>query len=291
MDVDMDAVQTYTLTPSAPRLVLPANACDAHVHIFGPGARFPYASGRTFTPVDAPKEALFALHRKLGINRCVIVQTLLHGYDNRVVEDAIRAGGGRYLGVGLVPLDVEDAELARMAAAGFRGLRFHFMGQEAADADIEALVRFSHRLKPLRMHLQLHFESRHIHRLAAPLARSAVPVVLDHIGRVDAALGRTHADFAALHALLRNPLFHVKVSGVDRITRQGHYDTGVPFAAALVSDYPEQCVWGTDWPHPNHDHVPDDGALVDLLARIAPEPAARERLLVTNPQRLYRFDA
>jgi len=109
---------TYDPSPRAPTLALPPGACDAHVHVFGPAARFPYAAGRSVTPVDAPKEALFALHRTLGIARCVIVQSAVHGFDNRVVEDAIAAGDGRYLGVALAPVDTPDAELARLAAAG-----------------------------------------------------------------------------------------------------------------------------------------------------------------------------
>jgi 2-pyrone-4,6-dicarboxylate lactonase len=121
------------------------------------------------------------------------------------------------------------------------------------------------------------------------LSRSVVPVVIDHIGRVDARLGEAHADFAALFELLKNPLFHVKVSGVDRIDAQPPYTQGVALARVLVEHYPERCVWGTDWPHPNHTHVPDDGTLVDALAEIAPDAALREQLLVHNPQRLYRF--
>jgi 2-pyrone-4,6-dicarboxylate lactonase len=110
-------VLTYDPHPAAPALTLPARACDCHVHVFGPAARFPYDTARAFTPVDAPKDALFALHRTVGIGRCVIVQSVIHGLDNRVVEDAITAGGGRYLGVALVPTDVPDAELRRPPAS------------------------------------------------------------------------------------------------------------------------------------------------------------------------------
>ncbi len=283
-------VLTYQLQPTAPTLALPPNACDAHVHVFGPAARFPYAAGRNFTPVDAPKETLFALHRALGIARCVIVQSAVHGFDNRVVEDAIAAGGGRYLGVALVPANVADSELRRLAAAGFRGVRFNFMKHLAASASMDELVALTHRLKDAGLHLQVHFESSLVHSLAEPLSRSAVPVVIDHMGRVDAVLGADHADFAALHALLQNPLFYVKVSGIDRIDPQPPYAQGIKLAAMLVASYPDRCLWGTDWPHPNHTHVPDDGALVDALARMA-TPEQRQKLLVDNPQRLYRFAA
>lgn len=282
-------VLTFNPRPTPPTLKLPAGACDSHVHVFGPALKFPLAANRNFTPVDAPKETLFALHRQLGIDRCVIVQSAMHGFDNRAVEDAIAAGGGRYLGVALVPVNVADAELARLAAAGFRGVRFNFMKHLAAAASPEELVALTQRLKPLGLHLQVHFESSLIHSLAPTLARSAVPVVIDHMGRVDAAEGVEGADFAALLQLLSNPLFHVKVSGIDRVDAQPPYEQGVLLARTLVASYPDQCLWGTDWPHPNHTHVPDDGTLVDRLSAIAPEPALLDQLLVRNPQALYRF--
>jgi 2-pyrone-4,6-dicarboxylate lactonase len=83
----------------------------------------------------------------------------------------------------------------------------------------------------------------------------------------------------------------VKVSGCDRITRAGPpYADAIPFARKLVADFGDRVVWGTDWPHPNHQGpIPDDGALVDILAEIAPSQAQRQALLVDNPQRLYRF--
>ncbi len=287
-------VQTYQTPPSRPTLQLPPGACDAHVHVFGPAARFPYAPGRNFTPVDAPKETLFALHDQLGVSRCVIVQSAVHGFDNRVVEDAIQAGQGRYLGVALVPVNVADSELQRLAGVGFRGVRFNFMKHLSAAASVDEVVALTPRLKAAGLHLQVHFESSLVHSLGPVLARSAVPVVIDHMGRVDATLGAGHADFAALHALLANPLFHVKLSGIDRIDSKPAaapaYAHGVALARVLMESYPDRCFWGTDWPHPNHTHVPDDGALVDALARIAPDAAQRELLLVRNPQAFYRFE-
>lgn len=287
-------VPTYDPQPRAPRLRLPEGACDTHVHVFGPASRFPYAATRGFTPVDAPKEALFALHRTLGIGRCVIVQTALHGQDNRVVEDAIAAGGGRYLGVALVPVDVPDAELQRLAGAGIRGVRFNFM-RHLPGADLDAILALTPRLKSVGMHLQVHFQPDLVHELGGPLARSAVPVVIDHMGRVDAALGPEHRDIRGLFELLRNPLFRVKVSGIDRIdaapASAPRYDHGVEIARRLVEAFPDRCLWGTDWPHPSHTHVPDDAALVEALERIAPSEQARRRLLVTNPADFYRFDA
>ena len=182
-------ILTYNPQPTRPALKLPPNACDSHVHIFGPAQEFPYAATRNFTPVDAGKETLFALHKTLGISRCVIVQSIVHGFDNSAVEDAIAHGEGRYLGVALVPTSVSDAELERLSSKGFRGVRFHFMNHLAATSTMDEIVALTHRLKKFGMHLQVHFESSMIHNIAASLAKSAVPVVIDHMGRVDATLG------------------------------------------------------------------------------------------------------
>ncbi len=276
--------------PSEPTLRLPAHAADCHVHVFGPASKFPFSPKRGFTPADASKDDLFALHKHLGIERCVIVQTAVHGEDNSVVEDAIRHGDGNYLGIALVPVNVADSELARLASAGFRGVRFNFMKHLPAAASIEQIIDFTERLANANLHLQVHFESSLIHDLAPHLAKSKVPVVIDHMARVDASRGSKHADFAALCEVLRHPLFTVKVSGVDRIaTDRVDYDDGVALAKLLVDEFPDQCVWGSDWPHPNHHHIPDDGKLVDAIARIAPDASRREKLMVTNPQNLYRF--
>ena len=91
---------------------------------------------------------------------------------------------------------------------------------------------------------------------------------------------------------MANDFVWVKVSGSDRCSRQGPpYADAVPLARELVDAFGDRVLWGTDWPHPNHTHVPDDGLLVDLIAEIAPSEASRQALLVDNPQRLYRFPA
>ena len=287
-------VQTYLDKPSQAALKLPAKSCDAHVHVFGPTNKFPYSPNRKITPVEAPKEKLFALHKAFGIERCVIVQSVVHGNDNRVVEDAIEAGGGNYLGVALIPVDAPDQELKRLAHRGFRAVRFNFMKHLTGGFDVQDVIKLTPRLADVGMHLQVHFESELVHSVGKALLQSAVPVVIDHMARVDATLGEDHADFQALMKLLDHKNMHVKVSGIDRIEATSQAGSGYPMgtqlAARLVENFPDQCVWGLDWPHPNHTHIPDDGELVDALAVIAPSADALQRLLVTNPQALYRFE-
>ncbi|MGH6727815.1 MAG: amidohydrolase family protein [Pseudolabrys sp.] len=283
------APPTYMLSPSKPKLKLPRGACDAHVHVMGPASRFPFADVK-LTKSDAPKEKLFALHAFLGIEHCVIVHTTSHGYDNSATANALAAKGGAYRGVALVPVTVADAELERLDRLGFCGARFHYMPHIDKGVSIDEVIGFGKRLAGIGWHLQIHMDATLIAQLTPAIRRSPVPVVIDHMGRLDASRGINSPEFRALLALMADKNIWVKVSGADRITSQGPpYADAVPFARKLVEEFGDRCVWGTDWPHPNHaPPIPDDGTLVDLLAEIAPGPAL-QALLVDNPQRFYRF--
>jgi 2-pyrone-4,6-dicarboxylate lactonase len=283
------APQSWSNTPSKPRLRLPPGTCDAHVHVFGPRAKFPY--GGSYVPSDAPKETLFARHRFLGIERCVIVHSAAHGFDLAATADAIAVKGGSYLGVALMPVDVPDAELKQRDAQGFRGVRFHFMEHLGKGAAIDDVVKFAGRLAAIGWHLQIHMAADRIAELSPALKRSPVPVVIDHMGRIDASRGLNQEPFRNLLTLMEDTKFWVKISGSERASRQGPpYADAVPFARKLVAEFGDRCVWGTDFPHPNLDGpIPDDGVLVDLLMQIAPTPRELKSLLVDNPQRFYRF--
>lgn len=271
---------------------LPAGACDAHCHVFGPRGKFPYASDASFVPdEDAPKEALYALNDRLGLERCVVVQSACHGFDNRAAEDAVATRPASYRAVALLPTSVADAELERLNVAGFRGVRFNFMGHLGRHTPIEDVLSLARRFAPLGWHLQIHGDPALLTDLAPALRRSPTPVVIDHIGRIDAARGLDQPDFQALLRLMDDDRFWVKVSGMDRITRLGPpYADAQPFARMLVAEFGDRVVWGNDWPHPNHaGPVPDEQQLVDLVSEIAPTESARHALLVANPERLYQF--
>lgn len=278
-------------TPDSP-LRLPPGACNAHCHVFGPRSRFPYAADASFVPAeDAPREALYALNDRLGLQRCVVVQSSCHGFDNRAAEDAVAGRPRDYRAVALLPTNVPDAELRRLDAAGFRGVRFNYMGHLGRRTPVEDVLALAVRLEPLGWHLQVHGDPSLLTGLAEALKRSPVPVVIDHIGRIDASLGPAQRDFQALLALMRDERFWVKLSGMDRITRQGPpYEDAQPFARTLMAEFGDRVLWGNDWPHPNHaGPPPHEQQLVDLVAAIAPVASQRQRLLVDNPQRLYRF--
>lgn len=276
--------------PSRPRYRAPAGAVDAHCHVFGPASRFLFAPGRRYTPVDAPKEKLFALRDHLGLSRNVIVQASCHGTDNSAMVDALHAAGGRARGVAVLAEDAPEEEIDRLHAAGVRGVRFNFLRRLVGEAPRESYRRIAERVAPRGWHFVVYFEGADLPGLVPFLTALPGPVVVDHMGRPDISAGPEGAGFRAFLSLLDSqPRIWVKVSCPERLTLAGPpYDDVVPFARLLVARYPDRVLWGTDWPHPNmRSHMPDDGALVDMIPRIAPDPAAQRRLLVDNPMRLY----
>jgi 2-pyrone-4,6-dicarboxylate lactonase len=264
---------------------------DAHCHVFGPGAEFPYAPERKYTPCDAGKAKLRALRDYLGFSRNVVVQATCHGADNRAMVDAVSSSNGLARGVATVRRSVTDAELAAMDAAGVRGVRFNFVKRLVDTTPRDELVEIATRVAKLGWHVVIYFEAAELPELYDFIASLPATVVVDHMGRPDVTKPVDNPEFALFEKLMAdNPQVWSKVTCPDRLSASGppHYDDFVPFARRLVERFPDRVLWGTDWPHPNlKTHMPDDGALVNIIPRIAPTAELQQRLLVDNPMRLY----
>ena len=280
----------FHASPKVPDYKVPEGSVDAHCHVFGPAAEFPFAPERKYTPVDAGKDDLFALRDHLGFSRNVIVQATCHGRDNSAMLDAIGASGGRARGVAIVGADITDPELRALHDGGVRGVRFNFVKRLVDATPRDVFLRIAERTTALGWHTVVYFEGQDLEDLAPFLAELPGIVVVDHMGRPDVTAGIGGAGFTSFRNFLKeNSNFWVKVSCPERLTEAGPpYDDVVPFAARLVADLPDRVLWGTDWPHPNmKSHMPDDGALVDIIPRIAPTETAQRKLLIENPMRLY----
>jgi len=277
--------------PRHPRFLAPRGAVDAHCHVFGPGAQFPYAPQRKYTPCDAPKEKLFGLRDYLGFERNVIVQATCHGADNRALVDALEAADGRARGVATVTAAVSAHELAALDAAGVRGVRFNFVRRLVDTTPRDVLLDIARRVAPLGWHVVIYFEAAELPELYDFFASLPATIVVDHMGRPDVTRPVDGAEFELFVKLMReHPNIWSKVSCPDRLSKSGppDYDDVVPFAQRIVASFPDRVLWGSDWPHPNlKSHMPDDGALVDFVARIAPSASRQHQLLVDNPMRLY----
>ncbi|NKL58552.1 amidohydrolase family protein [Rhizobium leguminosarum] len=281
----------YHPDPTKPRYIPPSGAVDAHCHVFGPGDVFPYAPERKYTPCDAGKEQLFSLRDFLGFERNVIVQATCHGADNRALVDALHAAGDRARGIATVRDTVTKGELAELHDAGVRGVRFNFV-RRLVDPKPDAYYRaIIDRIAPLGWQVVIYFEAADLEERWDFFTSLPTTVVVDHMGRPDVSQPVDGPQFGRfIRFMSEHENVVSKVSCPERLSRSGppNYDDVVPFARTLVERFPERVLWGTDWPHPNmKDHMPDDGALVDIIPRIAPSEELQRKLLVDNPMRLY----
>jgi 2-pyrone-4,6-dicarboxylate lactonase len=286
----MNRITSWHADPSTPRFVPPPGAVDAHCHVFGPMATFPFSARAKYLPEDAGPEMLFALRDTLGFSRNVIVQASCHGTDNGATLDAIARSNGKARGVAVVDPAIDDAELERLHMGGIRGVRFNFLKRLVDDAPKDRFLEIARRIQPLGWHVVVYFEADILAELRPFLDAIPTPLVIDHMGRPDVAQGPDGPDMRAFRALLdsRDDIW-TKVTCPDRLDANGPpWDDFAAAVAPLVADYPDRVLWGTDWPHPNmQDAIPDDGALVDIIPRIAPTPALQHKLLVANPMQLY----
>jgi 2-pyrone-4,6-dicarboxylate lactonase len=271
-----------------PHYKLPPGACDAHCHVFGPAAKFPYAPNRRYTPEDAPKEALAALHAHLGVERSVIVQASCHGKDNRAMLDAIASNPERYRGVAIVDDGFADKDYDALHEGGVRGVRFNFVKHLGGTPDMDMFSRVIDRVKGRGWHVVLHLDAPSIVPLSEMMRALPLPFIVDHMGRVPAKDGVDQPPLRALLELAKRDNCWIKVCGSERISMPP-YAEAVPIAHAIVEASPDRVLWGTDFPHPNATHDADEADLVDLVPQFAPSASLQQRLLVDNPARLYGF--
>ncbi|MGJ7533511.1 MULTISPECIES: amidohydrolase family protein [unclassified Variovorax] len=270
----------------------PEGACDTHMHVYDrrfalhgpPGAMLDHATAADY----------HLLQQRIGTQRTVVVQPRAHGTDNGVTLTAIQALGAEHTrGVAVVRPEVSDTELERLHAGGIRGIRFTLYTPMNASTDFAMVEPLAQRVHALGWHVQLHWNANQIVEHAALLARLPCTIVFDHLARLPLPDALAHPTYDVVRRLLDNGRTWIKLSGAyldSRVGAEGGYADTTGVAQAWVRHAPDHVVWGSDWPHPTERAAkPDDAQLFDLLGQWIPDEAARRRVLVDNPARLYDF--
>ncbi len=276
-----------------------AKSCDAHFHVFGPPETFPFVSTHEYTPPAAPLEHYLKMTAIIGIERGVVVQPSVHGLDNRATLDAIARSGGRFRGVARIDDRTPKSELQALHDGGVRGVRFNLLDRPRGNIKVDVLDRCVEQIVELGWSVDLHIDRKNLLVQEKRIRSMPLPVVIDHIARVQPTEGLNQPAFELLLDLLKAKHVWVKVSGADKICNAPvHSYFGlpfvevIPFARAVIAAAPDRIIWGTDWPHSNNfapGRTPNDGDLVDLLAAFAPDETVRKKILVDNPAALYGF--
>jgi 2-pyrone-4,6-dicarboxylate lactonase len=276
----------------APRRPLPPGTVDCHAHIFDRPETYSLSGDRRYTPPLCTREAWLALHQALGVARGVQVNATPYGFDNRITEDFLAEHRGRFVGVATIDPEIPEGELRQLDRAGFRAARC--MDQFANAATTAMLEPLAKRIAPLGWHLEINIaKSADWVDLEPRLKRCPVPLVFDHLGRPRGAEGVDAPGFRVILRLLtgRDDCW-TKISSWYRLSDSGppHYEDMAPFVRKVLSERPDRCVWGTNWPHPGlHSGMPNDADLVDLLDGWLPGGAVRVPLYAANATKLYRL--
>lgn len=276
--------------PKKPKLKAPPNACDTHIHLFGPAAKYPFAPDSPYTAHDALPEHFFALQDTLGLSTGVIVSPGGYGRNYAMLADTLAKYPRRFRGIALVRDDIPNPELVRLTRLGVKGMRMmsQARGQHVPNYSKEIAARVHEH----GWHIQFYPHGTDIVEYADKLLALKNNIVLDHFASIPAEGG---IDQPAVHAVLRmldTGRVWLKLSGPMRCTPSNMpYASVTPLAQLFVKHAPDRMVWGSDWPHVNLDgrEMPNDGDLFDLLLEWVPDAAVRNRILSQNANKLYGF--
>jgi 2-pyrone-4,6-dicarboxylate lactonase len=281
---------------SEPGFKAPANACDAHFHVFGPAARYPHGADLRYAPPLAPLEDYLLVAHRLGIHRFVFVQPSAYGRDNACMLDAMRAVHAPCRGIVDVDENIADAELERLRAAGIRGVRInvspvHPVAPGLGDMLLPRIRRLEARCAELGWQLDFLLPGWLTNELMAVLAGLKVDFTLAHFGMFLARDGAGQHGFQRLLGMLKNGNGHcwIKLTGVYRISTAPGFTDVAPMAQALIEAAADRLIWGSDYPHLSFAEKVGSVPLFNLLGGWAPDPSTRKRILVDNPAELFGF--
>ncbi len=277
-------------TLSRPAFGMPAGACDAHMHVFGPADKYPRVEHPHYTLPDGKLSHYLKLMGMLGLQRFVIVQPSFYGTDNRCLIDALNVAGSIARGVVMMDEDTDAKTLDAWHGAGVRAVRLDLFARSGwATREIEAYItRMAALAATLGWHLQFYAPGWVVRDLIPFLADVRAPFVIDHMGYMLEEDGLTQADFDRLLALLTDGQCWLKLSAPYRIAKQRGYDAVAPMARAIIAAAPQRVIWGSDWPH-IPDSTRDTGELLNLLGEWTQDAAVRKMILADNPARLFDF--
>ena len=280
-----------------PEFRSPPGGCDAHFHVFGPAASYPYGVDLRYTPPLAPLADFLAVAAKLGLSRYVFVQPSAYGRDNRCMLEAMREVGlEKCRGIADIDENAPDADLARLDALGVRGVRINLSPVRPFESGfapklMPRIARLAARCAEIGWHLDFLTPGWLTAELMPTLRKLRLDFTLAHFGMFQAKEGVDQPGFRQLLDLLRagERRCWVKLTGVYRMSAAAGFADVAPMARALIETASDRLIWGSDYPHLSFADKVGSIELWNLLGKWAPEEATRKKILVDNPCRLFGF--
>lgn len=260
---------------------------DAHAHIWRVG--LPLAAVRRHAPQeDALVETYLAHLDAHQLQLGILVQPSFLGTDNSYMLNAVKDHPDRLRAVVSLAPDTAEETIAQMTKAGVVGIRFNLVGLDIPDFTSGDWPRFLGNLHKYDWHVEVHREARDLPQLIEPLLHAGLRVVVNHFGRPDPADPLKDPGFRYLLSTAATKRVWVKVSAAYRTGREaGNQNAKLMMPSLLDSFGPERLVWGSDWPHAQHETIADYDGTFAALQDWVPDAAARRAILSTTPAELF----
>lgn len=266
---------------------MPLNACDSHLHIIDPAFPNDGKAAAQMGRVETYQDVTNQLH----FSRAVFVQAKPFALDNACLLDAIQKyGPNNARGVAVANSTISDQELAQLHVGSIRGLRFSVWNPNNAVVQFEDCLPLSHRIKDMGWNVQLHMSSTQLLEYSHIIQKLKCKIVIDHMGRLNPALGLRDPAWPFLQKLIDQGHTWVKLSGPYLNSKTGSpWPDASEVAQAIAVFAPERVIWGSDYPHVTEKDKPNDFELAELISQWLPTKQARQLALVENPSELYEF--
>ncbi len=284
-------VKPHNPNTHPPRFKLPPGACDTHLHIYGPFDRYPLVEERGYDPDSRSSlDDYLNVHRKLGLERAVIVTGSGNGTNNRITLDAIGRMQGKFKGVALLDPAISDAELRQLKDGGFTGFRIKAEGRGGFSYD--DTKRMLSRSAGFGWHIEFMPQSMTEVIAGVPFLNSLkVPYLFDHVAHAEPHMTSDDHEFKELLIILKNEEHAwINLYSFYQLSELGpsDYSDMIGVVQAIAANRSDHIVWGTNWPHGGvRVPIPNDGDLVDFLFATVPDEKTRNAILADNPARLY----
>lgn len=269
----------------------PITGIDSHAHVFSRDLNL--VGARRYTPdYDATLEQYLTQLHAHGLSHGVLVQPSFLGTDNSYLLAALRQAPDQLRGVVVLEPGISRAMLNDMDHLGVVGVRLNLMGKALPDFRNSAWKAFFSHIADLDWHVELHREVKDLPGLIHQLTPYGLKLVIDHFGRPDANSGVDQPGFGELLELGSKGSIWIKVSGIYRLG--GTPQQNIHFARMALPLLEQsfglrQLVWGSDWPHTQHEQSIGFSTVVDQLQALECSTQVSYSLLVQAPRRLFGF--
>lgn len=280
---------------SEPEFIAPHLSCDSHFHVFCPAGDYPYGDELRYKPPYAPLDEFLTFSRGLGFERWVLVQPSAYGRDNACMLDAMATLPG-CRGIVDVHEDAPDAELQKLDAAGVCGVRINVKPIKPPESGFAAtllprILRLDARCAELGWTLDFLLPGWLTQELMPTLRQLKSQFMLAHMGLFLARDGVNQQGFQQLLDLLRNGEGRcwVKLTALYRMSVAPGFGDAGPMMQALVETAADRLIWGSDHPHLSFADKTSTLELFNFFGRWVPDADDRHKILVDNPQKLFKF--